>query len=483
MVLTETQSLPLQWGAVEALLDVGDEAAVAVNAHDSSRVEWTAVLPTSQVRQYRFVFELDVPANIFPSLVPWAQLQSFARFERPHDPCDHKDAVSRLREQALIATSRLAAAGEGFARHVRRLAAGGERVAETERRALLVWLQAGLEAIARARAPLAEETDPATERERGFVDEYLSTQLVATLTGMVRTLGDGDRVVAARIADALIAEADHRRARGYLSIESTSRAELEHFVERAGVLKKRFQGMLYLRRESTPIEERIRPWVTALSAATAGAVAFALQLVFGTGRSAVGQQLGWGFVVLLMLVAVTYGTKERLQIAGVHWLSRSLGRWYARRATRFYTASRTLVLSAQESFDERAFEPADADATTPPMVRLRFVHEGHLRAAAARGHLRLIFRFDLSPLLPRLRDPIKAIGVVDRNTHRVQLVDAPRTYRLPVRAALTAGDAERRTEASLVLDKFGLQRVEAVAAPHPTRADSGASSGAPPPLA
>src|SRR5262249_36453321 len=159
------------------------------------------------------------------------------------------------------------------------------------------------------------------------VDEYLSTQLVSVLTSMVRTLGDRDRTVAARLVDAFVAEADHRRARGYLSMESTSRDELERLVERAGVLKKRFQSMLYLRREATPMEERIRPWVTALSAATAGAVAFALQLAFGTGRSAVGQKLGWGLVVLLILAAVTYGTKERLQIAGVHWLSRSLGRW------------------------------------------------------------------------------------------------------------------------------------------------------------
>jgi hypothetical protein len=299
------------------------------------------------------------------------------------------------------------------------------------------------------------------ERERCFVDEYLSTQLVAMLTGMARTLGDQDPGVLASIVDALVAEADHRRARGYVSIDDASPEALERLVERARVLKKRFEALLYLRRESTPIEEHIRPWVTAMSAATAGAIAFTLQLWFGTGRSAVGQQLGWGFVIVLMLVAVTYGTKERLQIAGVQWLSRSLGRLYARRSTRFFTSPRTLVLSARESFAEESFERADADArTTVAMVRLRFVHEGRVRPAAASGQLRLIFRYDLSPLFPRLHDPVKIVGIVDRDARRVRFVDAPRRYRLSLGVTLGAGGIERTLSAAIVMDKFGLYGID-----------------------
>src|SRR5262249_33787724 len=156
----------------------------------------------------------------------------------------------------------------------------------------------------------------------------------------------------------------------------------------------------------------------AFSAATAGVVAFSLQLLFGGGRSSLGQQVGWGFVVLLMIVALAYGTKERLQIAGVHLLSRSLGRWYARRATRFYTSSRALVLRSQESFAEQTFEPAN-ESDAAPVVRLRFLHDAHLLPNAAQGQLRLIFRYDLSPLFPRHHDPIKAVGVVDRRTRTV----------------------------------------------------------------
>jgi hypothetical protein len=474
---TETRQAEGRPESVEELLDVGGELAIDVGVHDSSRLEWTAVIPADGVRRYRLVFELDVPTNLAPAHLPWAQLQSLARFERPHDPCDHADPIARLREEALITTSRLTFARDGFVRHVGRLATEGAPEAEHE--ALVVWFHAGLEAIGRARASLAELADPRLERERGFVDEYLSTQVVSMLTGMARALDGLEHKDAwierlqPRIVDALIAESEHRQACGYVSIEDTSPEGLAGYVERRAALKKRFQAMLYLRRQSTPVEERIRPWVTALSAATAGVVAFSLQLLFGTGRSGLGDKVGWSLVVLLVVVALAYGTKERLQIAGVQWLSRGLGRWYARRSTRLFTASNALVLTARESFAQQTSDPADEDAAVPT-VRLRFVHEARLQPSAAHGQLRLIFRYDLSPLFPRMHDPLKIVGVVDRESHAVQFVGAPRTYRLPVRMELSSEGIERRLTASLVLDKLGLHRIE------PTAYRSGASKVYPP---
>ncbi len=466
VVKVETQHVAgEQPGSVEELLDVGGELAIDAGVHDSSRIEWSATVPADEVRRYRLTFELDVPASLAASEVPWAQLQSLARFERPHGHRDD-DPVARLREQALITTSRLKVARDGFVRHVARLAA--DTAEETEREALLVWFRAGLEAIDRARAPSPAPVAERTERERGYVDEYLSTEFVAMLTEMARALDRLERRDAwverarGRIVDALIAESDHRQARGYISIEDTSPEGLARYVERRAALKKRFQSMLYLRRRSTAIEERIRPWVTALSAASAGVVAFSLQLFFGTGRSRLGEQVGWSFVALLMVVALAYGTKERLQIAGVQWLSRGLGRWYARRSTRLYTSSGALVLTAVESFAEQPLTTSD-DEDAAPTVKLRFVHEASLQPAAARGQLRLIFRYDLSPLFPRMHDPLKTVGAVDRDAHDVRLVDAPRTYRVPISMELSAGDLERTLTASLVMDKFGLQRIEPAA--------------------
>ena len=457
---------------LDELLDVGEELALDVRVHDSSRLEWKVVVPTSRMSRYRLVFELEVPANLFPPHVPWAQLQSLARFERPHGACDHADSVVRLREEALATTSRLAAARAGFRRHVDRLLAG--HVSADENETLLTWMRASLSAVERARATLAasaEDSAGAIVRERQFVDEYLSVQLVATLTDMARALADIDQPrttelqagvedLKSHLLDAVRAESDHRRASGYVSIEDSSEGALASYVERTAVLKKRFQALLYLRRESRPIEDRIRPWVTALSAATAGAVAFTLQLALGTTRSSATQQLGWGFVALLILVALTYGTKERLQIAGVHWLSRGLGRLYARRSTRFLTASRDIVLDARESFEEQTVsssEPDDVGAA--PTVRLRFVHDGRLRESAAQGPLRLLFRYDLSPLFPRLHDPLKTIGVLDREAGEFRFVDAPRTYRLPLRVSLCSHDIERSLSAQLIVDKLGLRSV------------------------
>lgn len=462
MLETQTPTLEAKPGSVEQLLDVRGEVGIDVGVHDSSRIEWSAVIPADSVRRYRLVFELDVPASLSPAHLPWAQLQSLARFERPHEHCDHVDPVARLREQALITTSRLKVARDGFERHVGRLASDGS--SDAEREALLVWFHAGLEAIDRMRSSSSEEVDARTERERGYVDEYLSTEVVSMLTEMARALDGLEHKdasierVQARIVDALIAESDHRRTRGYASIEDTSPEGLARYVERRGALKKRFQAMLYLRRQSTPIEERIRPWVTALSAATAGVVAFSLQLLFGAGRSGIGQKVGWSFVVLLAVVALAYGTKERLQIAGVQWLSRGLGRWYARRSTRLFGSSGALVLAARESFTEQATGSGE-DEDAVPMVKLRFEHEARLQPGAAHGQLRLIFRYDLSPLFPRMHDPLKTVGAVDRATHTVHFVDAPRTYRLPVRIELSADGIARTLNASLVMDKFGLHRI------------------------
>jgi hypothetical protein len=468
MLLVEPYVMPTGEG-LDELLDVGEELALDVRVHDWSRLEWKVVLSTSRMDRYRLVFELDVPANLFPPHVPWAQLQSLARFERPHGDCDHSDRVIRLREEALRTTSRLAAARAGFRRHVDRLLAGP--VGEDEHRSLLTWLLACMGAVERGRAALAIPETAAMARECELVDEYLSMQLVATLTDMARALGDIEAPrraeldadiddVGVHVRQALRAESQHRRARGYVSIEDASEEALARYVERAALLKKRFQALLYLRRTSRPIEERIRPWVTALSAATAGAVAFSLQLIFGTARSPATQQVGWGFVALLILVALTYGTKERLQIAGVHWLSRGLGRLYARRSTRFSTASGAVVLEARESFAEEAVASDDSDDTRAvATARLRFVHEGRWLQPAAPGPLRLIFRYDLSPLFPRLHDPLKTIGVLDQETGELQFVEAPRAYRLPVRVSISSHEVERSLSTVVVADKRGLRRM------------------------
>jgi hypothetical protein len=97
-------------------------------------------------------------------------------------------------------------------------------------------------------------------------------------------------------------------------------------------------------------------------------------------------------------------------------------------------------------------------------VRLRFVHEGRLRERVAHGPLRLLFRYDLSPMFPRLHNPLKSIGVLDHETGELRFVDAPRTYRMPVRLSFSSRDIERSVSAVVLMDKFGLRRIAPLAA-------------------
>jgi len=248
---------------------------------------------------------------------------------------------------------------------------------------------------------------------------------------------------------------------GVMSLE---RATESAFVAgRTSALKKRFQSILYLRRESWPVVERVQPWVAAVSAATAGAVAFSLQLLLGRSRLSAGQQLGSGLLLLVLIAALAYGTKERLQLASQRWLARRMGHFYAHQATRFFAADGTQVVTARESFDNELSTATEPDSlVTSSTVKLRFVHRGRIRSTSrSDGQLRLIFRYDLSPLFPRLHDPVKTVGVVDREARRVHFVDAPRGYKLSLHATLRCDEVERTTTGSLILDKFGLHRFEA----------------------
>ena len=71
-----------------------------------------------------------------------------------------------------------------------------------------------------------------------------------------------------------------------------------------------------------------------------------------------------------------------------------------------------------------------------------------------------VFRFDVSPILPRLHDAVKMLAVVDAETHRVHFKKAPRHYRVPLRLRLVSGAGTHEEVATLVLSKSGLLRLE-----------------------
>ena len=74
--------------------------------------------------------------------------------------------------------------------------------------------------------------------------------------------------------------------------------------------------------------------------------------------------------------------------------------------------------------------------------------------------MRLVFRFDLSPLFPRLHDAFRGLATVDPRTGRIAILDVPRDYELPVRVGVRHDGQEQRVSGLLILNKNGLRRFE-----------------------
>ena len=81
-----------------------------------------------------------------------------------------------------------------------------------------------------------------------------------------------------------------------------------------------------------------------------------------------------------------------------------------------------------------------------------------------------IFRFDLSPVFPRLDDPVKRIPVLGRDGQSVKWVDAPRTYHFPITARVVTPDATTTATGEIVAMKSGIARLDVEdGSSHPTR--------------
>jgi hypothetical protein len=76
-----------------------------------------------------------------------------------------------------------------------------------------------------------------------------------------------------------------------------------------------------------------------------------------------------------------------------------------------------------------------------------------------------VFRYDVSALLPLLSDTHKQIAAVDESTGRARFVDAARRYYVPIRLKANVRGKEEQAQLTIVLDKEGVQRLEAAQAP------------------
>lgn len=457
----------------------GVEARVAV--HDGSRLEWSVSLPmpTSHESSYSIDFQIEIPSHLFPQHAPWERLQQFARLDQAESPSD-SSTIDGLRRHVVSLAARVTRTSEGFARHCRLLTSPAP--AEDVVDGLRTWLDGGVRVVTEARRTLVpgQASDPEElGRERTLVDEYLSTRLVELLAGAERAL---DRAVEAgatldvsaasrRIAEVLEGEVEYRRGRGFVDASSGSARDLERYTERASLLKKHFQEVLFLEPERYAVADRIHHLVAAIVAIVASTWAFMWQIMLAN-RSTSGTALS-GLVAVALIAGVVYAAKDRIKEVGRAWVAGKVHKLYAQRVVRFqlpegrHGASGVLV-RARESFHET--ESARPDPLNPDSAaRVRFtvveyVQRGQIvpskRLADEGTRVKQVFRYDLSPLFARLDDATKQVPVFDKGLGKVRFADAARYYRLPMRLTVEDGAAPLVQEGVLVVHKRGLERVE-----------------------
>jgi hypothetical protein len=465
-----------------------DESAnrrLKIEAHDASRVEWSVYVPLPRQRRLseaEVSLRLEFPENAYVPHDGWEQLQILARLSSPDEdaPAVEPFTVDGLRRSAL-----------GIARQLKLLRESIPRVAQAQplnpmpvAPSLLVdldrILDQALAALAQARKTLAApRPDDAAElsRERALVDEFLSGQLLELLTVAEETCSrmlapaalPGYVLVAQRlrqrIANALTAELSLRECKGAMLPDGEDVEALALFLDRATQLKKHFQEVLFLEPQTRMIDEAVRNWVGLSGAAMAFVIYFGLQALQTTAAA------GLGLWTLMTVGAVAYALKDRAKELTRQWLSGKLSRLYANRVLVLreperLARGRNVVLRARESMaQERVARPDPLNPGSGAVQRLvTLQYRQRARVARLRGsgaeafeRLKIVFRYDLAPLLTRLDDSVKRVPVPAGPG--VRFADAPRLYRVPMKLEVATDAGLETREATLVLDRRGIARI------------------------
>jgi len=473
-------------GAAEtALLEIGaaEETAIRLRIHDTSRIEWIVAVPLPRDGRlpYEIDVELEVPASLTGRDAPWDQLQSFTRLDGPAEIASSADVtIDALRRGAVTLTRMLSRAREGFSRHCQSAVAGTGQDDIAGQPFLTVWLHAALRAVHDAREKLtrpAPEDSALIARERLLVDEFVSVRLLDMLAhadGLVRgcaaPAGAFERP-ALSISQALRDEMAYRRSRGFLEAHAAApEEELERYLARSASLKKHFEEVLFLDRESEQLDERVQLW-SRVAGALVGGVVVTLPLQFLISMRA--GDLGLGLIAIALLTGLAYAAREHIKERGRSWLSGKMVRFQSQRVLRCRAPARRLpkrdvVVEAREwcrQTTRTAPDPLHPEAgASLRATQVQYLHRGTVRPqpdlwkAGVRSVLH-IFRYDLSPLLPRLDDEAKQVPVADADGH-IAFVSAARRYQVPIVIGLSV-DGERQTQlATLVLDRAGLRRLD-----------------------
>jgi hypothetical protein len=476
----------------------GDSEAVELRlvAHDSSRLEWTAAtgLPAKGEREYLIEFSIEIPANLYKPYDVWDAKQTFTRLQSPSEEGElsvDRDHLDELRRDTLGVAHRLKTLRASFERDCAGAAAQlTEALHPALENKLTDAVVQAVDVVDEMRRlldrPFSQVVMPAVRQEWRLSDEFLSHALLDFLGAAQRTidqvlLGPKSRLreldvawaeeLRCLVAEGLAEELVHRRARGWCNPSAESPSELSHFLERGSRLKKHFQDVLYLDVESYMVDMRMRNWTGIVAACLAAAFWLGFTLLpIGQGTKA-GISLG----AFAIAFAVSYALKDRIKELTRQWLAGRLVRLYGQRHVTLrlparIDPSRKIVMKVRESFDSAARTVDDAlnqhIGRTQRMqsITFRMRCEAQACPVLARAGIRSVkhvFRYDVSPVLPRLDDATKQVPVLDEKSRRVRFVEAPKEYRLPVRLRAIANKvvlAEEQTV--LVVSKRGIERLE-----------------------
>lgn len=475
---------------------MADRADVRLRIHDAGRVEWVATIPLPERGEegIELEFAAEVPAHVWTDHDHWGCLQLMSRLGSPSDdeetgPLPPPHTLDDLRRSALAAVHRNKEAREQLHREI---FSAVSLVADPPPD-LAGRIRA---AVARALDDLAEEREQlfrpepgeSTEmvRERRLVAEFLSNHAIDFIAGVLHSIDDelcgarsrqkaGYLDVAAELrpflAERLAREFAYRREHGFLCPEERNPSLLERYVARASQLKKHFQEVLFLELEAERADRRFRNLYGAVAATLAALWALPLGFLLTGGAGLTGLGLGLGST--LALLVASYAVKDRIKEMARDWLSHRVSR-YAGRITDLSVPARLLetpwrIARVRESFfvqRSTRTDPLNPDlGPTRPVVVLRYLFRGTVRgdprlAWQGLDRLKLVFRYDLTPLFARLDDPIKELPVLASDGRDICFAEAARSYRLPIRIALRHRGVEEEEEGVLVAHKLGLERLE-----------------------
>src|SRR2546428_13678280 len=135
----------------------------------------------------------------------------------------------------------------------------------------------------------------------------------------------------APIARALRDEMAYRHLRGFLEAHAASGETLEGYVARAARLKKHFEEVLFLDRESEQLDDRVQLWTRMAGALVAGiVVTLPVQLIL----SRRGGELGVGLIAVALLTGIAYAVREHIKERGRSWLTGKMVRFQSQRVLR-----------------------------------------------------------------------------------------------------------------------------------------------------